>query len=464
MKQDISDELLKKVLSYITEHRMFRSGGKAVVAVSGEPDSVALLDILNLLKGELGISLHVAHLDHMIRGEESREDADFVRLLAEKIGLHYTIGKRDVPALASRQKLSLEDAARKARYDFLEEVAAQVKADRVATGHTLNDQAETFLLRLLRGSGTRGLSGIPPVRDGFFVRPLLSTSRDEVEKYLHRYGIPFREDSSNRDLFYTRNRVRWELLPMLESYNPNIVSTLARAADIIRNQEQYISLRANEALHRVLETEKPWRITLRRDEVLEYHVSVQRSIVIQSFVRLSGNALRFEDVARALNKIEEGSGFVSLPGQVKVQVYGNSIIFKKGKVEPFEVEVPLEGKVEIPEISALVQTRVLNAGEAFPLLDTGSPYLRFFDLAAISGRIFLRSRIPGDFIVPFGMEGRKKVKDILIDDKIPRILRDEAPILSDNEKVIWLVGLVTSDLCRVSPGTEKVLEVKFSEL
>jgi len=463
VKRDISDELLDKVLSYILKHGMFRRGGKALVAVSGGPDSVALLDILNLLKGELGISLHIAHLDHMIRGRESKEDADFVRSLAEGIGLPYTIGSRDVPALASSRKLSLEDAAREARYAFLSEVAADVGADRVATGHTLDDQAETFLLRLLRGSGSKGLSGIPPVRGGFFVRPLLTSSREEVESYLRRRGLKFREDSSNRDLAFARNRIRWELLPTLRSYNPNISSVLARTADIIRDQEEYISGRAEEALCRAIEAERPWRINLRRDELLRHHISIRRKAIIQAFGRLSDKVLGFEDVERALDVIGRGRGITSLPGGGNLQAHGNLVILKRGRIGPLKIEVPIGGRVEIPQLSAAVETRVLDPDEAVPPLNHGSPYLRYFDLGAISGKIFLRSRLPGDFIVPFGMKGRKKVKDILIDSKVPRILRDEVLILSDEEKVIWIVGLATSELCRVGPGTGKVLEVRFSE-
>ena len=220
----------------IRRYAMLPEGSRVLCAVSGGADSMCLLHWLHELRGEYGFTLFAAHYEHGLRGEESLRDADFTREQCERIGVPCTVGRGDVAAYAAARKLGTEDAGRALRYRFLEETADTLSCDRIATAHTLNDNAETILMNLCRGSGTRGLAGIPPVR-GRLIRPLLSSTREEVEAYLAGKGIPHREDSSNRSDFYTRNRFRHQLMPLLMKENPSVLNAIGRTAELLREDD-----------------------------------------------------------------------------------------------------------------------------------------------------------------------------------------------------------------------------------
>ncbi|HHY39483.1 MAG TPA: tRNA lysidine(34) synthetase TilS [Clostridia bacterium] len=253
--------LPQSFIDTVEKYCMLRPGDRVVVGVSGGPDSVALLDLLIREKERFGVSIHVAHLNHMIRGDEANADEEFVRCLARSRGLNVTIGREDVPGLARTAGLSMEDAARAARYRFFEVVALSIGANKVAVGHTLDDQAETILMRLIRGAGLDGLSGIPPVRRmtvlvgpggaefvADIVRPLIETKRADVEEYCRLCGLNTRLDSTNLDPSYFRNSIRMKVLPVLEEYNPDIKYVLGRTAELLRDDREVLeSLAASKA-------------------------------------------------------------------------------------------------------------------------------------------------------------------------------------------------------------------------
>jgi len=228
-----SDHFLGKVRRTIEKHSMLSPGDLVVVAVSGGPDSVCLLSVLNAFARELDLSLHVAHLDHMFRGAASAEEAAFVADLAKDLGIPATVERFDVPAFCRERGLSPQEGARKVRYGFLKQVAHDAEAARIATGHTADDQAETFLMRLVRGAGVSGLSAIPPVRDNI-IRPLIDVTREAVLEHLRSTHREFRTDPTNAKPLYARNRFRQEVLPVLKRFNPRIVETLAREAALLR--------------------------------------------------------------------------------------------------------------------------------------------------------------------------------------------------------------------------------------
>jgi tRNA(Ile)-lysidine synthase len=228
-----------KVKDTIRKFSLLTPGDRVLVAVSGGPDSVCLLSVLHVLAKDLDLELHVAHLDHMFRGKESADEALFVSELSKKLGITATIEQFDVPAYCLERGLSPQEGAREVRYGFFQQAAKAAGASHIATGHTANDQAETFLMRLIRGAGASGLSAIPPLRENI-IRPLIESTRDEVLEYLKETGLAFVTDPSNAKPVYTRNRIRMEVLPVLQRFNPRIVATLAAEAGQLRDEDEAV--------------------------------------------------------------------------------------------------------------------------------------------------------------------------------------------------------------------------------
>lgn len=281
---------IKKVKSFISNNRMINPGEKIVVGVSGGPDSLALLYVLFYLKDDLNFTLHIAHLDHKFRGVESAADAKFVEEQARKLGISFTTEAIDVPSIIRINKLSSEDGARRIRYQFFDRVAAEVNAAKVALGHNADDQAETMLMRLFRGSGSHGLSGIPKVRDGKYIRPLLSSSRSEIEKFLSDLGLSARQDSSNQQPIYLRNKIRLELLPLLEAeYNPNIRDVLCRTAEILQSESELLDKIAAETLPTCVITSHPSIIEINIDNLQKQHIAIQRRILRLCITNVASN-------------------------------------------------------------------------------------------------------------------------------------------------------------------------------
>ncbi len=458
--------LANEVFHFICQQEMFIAGDKVVVAVSGGPDSVALLDVLLQLKDQLGIELHVAHLNHRLRGTQSDADAEFVRQLVSRLGLAATVEGRDVPEFIRKQGLSQEEGAREVRYQFLQEVAKGVGATKIATAHNLDDQAETVLFRLLRGAGRRGLSGIPSVRDGLFVRPLLGTSRKQIEEYLTQRGLSFRCDSSNADLSYTRNRIRHQLLPLLrKNYNPDIVTTLARTAEILRDEDEFLEEQTSQVHALSVKQKTNRKIILDINRLSDYHICLRRRVLRNILQQLLGKEgyPEFGQVEQLVQLAGSESGWIQIASEFRAQRYGNLLIMKRGKVPPFQKKVGIPAETKIPELNAQISTQVLKAEqfrEEFPQVGSQTQ-TAFLDLDTICGELQVRNRRPGDSFQPLGLEGHKKVKDLLIDRKMPKILRDEVLILTDREKIVWVIGIEINALCKLTPKTQRILKVQF---
>ena len=447
--------LYGKVRDFSAREGLLSPGDRVVVAVSGGPDSVALLDILDYIKEELGLELFVAHLDHRLRGEEARRDAEFVESIASARGLPFVLGTEDVGELARREGLSLEEAARKARYRFLERVCRNLRAERIALGHTSDDQAETVLMRLVRGGGRRGLAGMAPKR-GKFVRPLLPVSREEVLEHLRERGLDFVEDSTNRDTYFLRNKVRHILLPLLrESFNPRISEVLCREAEVLRDEDDYLESRAEDALREALREVGEGKVVLDIGGLLNYHIAIRRRVVVSACRRL-GCPSDFEVVERVLRLAEEG-GLIELPGGVRAQASEGLLILRRGKVPSFERPLTVNGSTVVEEVGLEFRAEVVERPPDEVLREDG--LTAYIDLDSVRGSLVVRSRLPGDRIRPFGMEGTRKVKDVLIDKKIPRLLRDEVPLVVDDEGVLWVVGVCLSERARVKESSKEALKI-----
>ncbi len=289
--------LPERVLEFVQGNGLVFAGETLLVGVSGGPDSVCLLHVLKTIIARLGIEIHVAHLNHMLRGAESEADAEYVSALARQLGVNVTSGERDVRGYRMEHRLSLEEAARDVRYQFFAEVARQVGARKVAVGHTMDDQVETILMRLLRGAGTLGLQGMQPRAtwaarggEGHFeiVRPLLEVTRQEVYAYCQEHGLSPREDSSNLSPSYLRNRIRHELLPLLRSYNPKIDEALVRTADTLATELSYLDSQVSQVWERVV-AEEDQALILDGSEIKTLHPALQRHLLRQVVSRLLGS-------------------------------------------------------------------------------------------------------------------------------------------------------------------------------
>ena len=457
------EDLLQPVLAFIGRHNMLVPEDRVVVGVSGGPDSVALLDLLCRLRRELDIELRVAHLNHHLRGSESDDDAEFVATLAAQRDLPYHGGSEDVAALSRKEGYSLEEAARVARIEFLEAVRLQTESSRIALGHTRSDQAETLLLRLLRGSGRRGLGAIRPVRDDVWIRPLLATTRSQVEAYVTDRGLRTRQDSSNRDPRFLRNRIRLDLLPRLaDGYNPAIERVLSRTAEVLQGEEALLEDLTQNALREAIYTSGKWKIVLDAPRVFGYHISIMRRVLRSALLLLEGgqDAIDFATVERIIRLSAQSSGTVQVASDLSVHRDPDWLIFSRPMPE-FQVPVQLGGATEIPALGATLRGRIRPVHEVRNRLRTFGLARACFDIDGLKDAVILRNRRPGDRFQPFGAPGTRKVSDFLIDLQIPRPLRDGVPLLLCGDTVMWVVGLRTAQPFSVADRTVRVLDLSY---
>ena len=429
---------------------------------------MALLYLLYAMREELGCTLHIAHLDHRLRGEESAADAEYVKEHAQKLNLPITVETIDVRKMFT-PKESLESGARWIRYEFYERVMANARADKLAQGHNSDDQAETVIMRLLRGSGAQGLGGIPPVRDKF-IRPLIEISRGEIEEYLQQLQITPRYDSSNLSTDYTRNKIRIGLLPLLEQeYSPNIKQILRQTGELLRTEDDLLTHLATEAMDRCVQYPTSHTAMISVSDLEEYHLALQRRICRLAIKTLIGNLRGFDyDHIRDLLDLalhgKTGSA-INLPQGISAEKSYDVLVLRYGRqdaiaVEPFDYRIDIPGEMSIPELSLSIKTTGPKKvyGE-YRKPQTGNRFQATFDYNRISGELNLRNRRPGDRFQPLGMSGTKKLKDFLIDQKIPRDLRDSIPILTDGDNILWVVGYRMNDRFKVTADTENQLTI-----
>lgn len=440
---------------------MTAEGDGILVAVSGGPDSVALLHVLHSLRDELDTRLHVAHLNHSFRGEASDGDAEYVRGLAQSLGIPVTIEKVDVPGIRRTLRLSPEEAARLVRYEFLDRVADEVGASKIALGHTADDQVETVLMRILRGTGIDGLRGIPPVR-GRFIRPLIQVRRSEIEEYIRENGLQPRTDETNLMPAFTRNRIRLELIPLLRrEYNPGVDSAILQLAELAREDTAYLDVVTKEALDRLI---------LRREEgALSLDASGlagQTNAIARRLIRRAAREVRGEIADTGLCHVDDliallrssDSFRCELPGGLFVERSGREVSFSSKRPDQpiiylYDLSVP--GATEVPEAEVVITADVWDGG-VNPVRPPGSMEA-VFDSDAIVGRLVVRNWVPGDRIRPLGMRGTKKLQDVFVDSRIPRSARYRIPVVADDVRIMWVPGLVVSDEVRVTDATRHSL-------
>ncbi len=430
----------ERVRQYIRTHQMFTAGELVIVGVSGGPDSVALLHLLHQFKFELGIDLHVFHLDHGLRGEQSAEDARYVRQLADGLSFPSTIVGLG-PEVLKRLGGSIQAAARSYRLDELRSLALRLGATKVTVGHNQDDQAETVLMRVLRGTGMRGLTGIHPVRQlaGLtFVRPLLETPRTQIEQYCRDNELLPRYDASNGRADYLRNRLRLELLPQLRrEYNPAIHKNLAAMATVLQEEDALLDGIAAAALEQA--TQGSGNPGYSAQSLLDQPQAVcRRALRLAARRAMSPDFdLGFQSVAEIqelLLKLQ-GSHCLDLPSGLQAIVEYGQLRFIPANISDLassEWPISPEGITDVPELGLCISASHENR--------PATPLEACFDQDLLPGPLSIRFWLPGDRIFPTGMRGSKKLQDILVDAKVPQRIRRQIPLLISGDQVCWMIG------------------------
>ncbi len=451
--------LLEKVKKTIQDHGLFHKEDKILIAYSGGVDSTALIHLLLELQKEWPLELFLGHFNHKLR-QSAEEDERFVRDTARKLSLPLFVGRGDVRARAKALRQNIEETGRQLRYEFLNQKAAEAGGAMIATGHTLTDQAETLLMRLMRGSGLRGLAGIYPVVDERLVRPLLEVEREEVEAYLKQRKIAFRIDESNFDRHFLRNRVRLELLPYIrENFEPAIVRQLGRMASIIREEDILLEEMAREKAKGAVK-KKSHIVSLAHLSLSSAPRALARRVVRNFISELRGSLRRisFEDVESILN-LDEGKEY-SLKEDVVLRREANQIILKK-KTAPVQYEYEWEGKgiLELQEIGLKFKGKKITR-ENVPGLRSDDRTRAFLDFEKLRFPLVVRSRREGDRYRPFGAPGRKKVKEIFRSKGIPLSERERHPVFLSGNDIVWILGLPVSDKFKIEKETKGIFEIK----
>ena len=465
----ISTRFLQRSHRFILQHDMIRSGETVVIGFSGGADSLALLLALYELRHPLDCKLHVAHLNHQLR-RDSASDEEFVRQIANRLRLPFTISRIDISSLTKQRRESIEAVARKARYEFFETVTERIGGTKIALGHQRGDQAETVLMNLLRGAALTGLKGILPVRNGKFIRPLLDFSRREIEKFVAEQNMQPREDSTNRDLDFLRNRIRLELLPHLErNYNRNIQNTLAQNAALLREESDYLENAAQKAFDVCLaEPMTRNAVVLDRSMFLRQPPAMRRRILRLAIGQIQGDmtevSFNHSEFMLKVSESQAPNRQLNLPNNLEfLRAYNHLIVqLAATKIGEFECAVAVPGETDIPALNAIIEAAIAEASsDKIARMHTGK-FQAMFDLDQIHTPLKIRSRRAGDRFQPYGMDGTKKVKDFLIDAKVPQQLRRHTPILVTGDEILWVVGYRTSEKCKVSDKTRRVLYLSYS--
>ncbi len=460
-------DLPQWVLNYARDNAMFIPGDRVLTAVSGGPDSVALLHLLAGLQESLGVILGVAHFDHGLRGEESQADAAFVEELARRLSLPCHLGQGRVRDLARQEKLSLQMAGRQLRFDFFQQLCRTHHYHKVALGHTADDQVELFWVRLLRGASPQGLKGMWPATPGGLVRPLLSVAKEVLLAWLRQQGLAYRTDSSNLSRVYLRNRVRLDLLPELSRhYNPRLPQAVWRLQSLLQGEERFLSRETDRALDLTVRRLAEDFFSLNLPVFFTLDPALQNRVLQAVAGKAGGDLPLTASQVASLLDLGQGrrsGGLLSLGRQVKVARAGQELHFFKALPPPpgdkstmlaagsGETEGPEGWRWQLSQVPYGPQTRL-----------PPPPHVAFLDLDRLMFPLEVRHFRTGDRFWPQGAPGAKKLQDFLVDRKIPRWLRPYLPLVESGGKIVWVAGLRVAEPVKIGPHTRTVLQIELS--
>jgi tRNA(Ile)-lysidine synthase len=473
--------VIKKVYLTIDACDMIRQNETVLCAVSGGADSTAMLHVLTELEKlqNHGWKLIVVHINHGLRGEESDKDVRFVRKLAKSLGLPFHTRRVDVMGLKKADKLSVEEAARKLRHEALKKIAVELGAQKIALAHTLDDQAETIMHRIIRGAGLRGIRGMAPIRlvsrkhDLFLVRPLLELERSELRGYLKSRDAEWREDATNLERTFMRNRLRLDLLPAIErDFNPRFKYALVKLGQTASAFYLLVREIAQEIYENVKLISREGEVCLSAEEFGRVPIPVQTLILDQAFRELCGRIppMTFEHYMDVIALCGEHghAKTIMLPRGIEARREGYVLKFYRAAPEPkpfrfVGTKLKVPGKTVLGKLGLTIQAELMQ-GKVVGLLD----YMKnkdqteeIFDYERIQGALTVRQRKSGDQFHPLGASGSMKLKKFLIDSKVPKGVRDRVPVVADHDRIVWVAGYRIADEVKVTDRTRQVLKLKF---
>jgi tRNA(Ile)-lysidine synthase len=459
--------ILARVRPFLTGLKIREA--KIIVAVSGGADSSALLLLLSPLRSERDqhIDLVVGHFDHQLRSvRDTKADRAYVESLSSRLGVPVTFGAGDVRRRAKDCGESVEEAARNLRYAFLRSVAVDESASMVAVGHTADDQVETILHRIIRGTGIEGLAGMKPRRDWPFgngpqlIRPLLCISRRDTEAYCRAFQLQPREDATNQQFAATRNRIRKKVLPAIREINPEVGAALLRLGAIASEHLAHLDRSVADTWAMVVKSEEPESISFDRSGLLSVDRAVAARSVQRAVYAVGGADLSGWQITQIVDHLSGNSNTrwgIDLPDGVRVNIANRRLIVHRTEATviqaPAEVELALPGQTRVRDWAIGTE---FSEGPEEPL---NHPLAATIDADAIQGALVVRSRQPGDRLRPLGLRGTKKVQDILVDAKVPRAERDGVPIIVDNAGIVWVTGHCIAERVAVTAATRRAIQL-----
>jgi len=459
-----------RVAEYIGKNRLISAGDNLLAAVSGGPDSVALLTILTNLKDTLGIErITVVHFDHRLRGDESDEDREFVRALARRAELDFRCGTADVRSFARSRKISVEMAARECRHSFFTRTAAEFQANKIALGHTADDQAEEVMLRILRGTGPAGIQAMSPSSQDGVIRPLLFVTRHTILEYLRTCGMEFRSDSTNFEPWCQRNFLRLKVFPLLrEAFHPQIAQTITRCADLAREEESWWESQIENHWSDICLELSEGRCALDFERMKQLHPALMRR-VLRSAVgmvkgSLSGVGLVHLEPLMDLIASGKAAKSVRIPGGIEAARHGAKLVISSKQCAA--PDDPTYETLLVYEPGNYVfgkfcfRIRFCDAAEAYSAPDLGADCVRM-DSDKLKWPLEFRTWRFGDRFRPLGMSGSKKLQDFFTDSMVLKEERQKIPLLCDGEKICWVAGMRMDDRVKVGADTKQIIEVRL---
>lgn len=460
----------EKIIATISEHNLIKSGEKIVVAISGGPDSVCLLHVLQSVSKQLNFKIYAVHINHMLRGKESDHDEKYTLQLCSELGIEAYSFSHDIAEISKAQGMSLEEAGREIRYKELNDFAEKHGITKIAVAHNKNDQAETVLMHIIRGSGLKGLTGMEYI-SGKIIRPLLDIERSEIEKYCESNSLKPRTDSSNLTTDYTRNKIRIELIPHInKQYNVDLTENICRMAHLTSFDNDFIEKCANHAYEACVESSAKEFISLKLDMLKQYHPSILRNVLRKSIFDAFGSIkgienIHIEDLVKLIGK-SKTSSVIQLPKNIRVRISYNILeIFKEknpSKAQAYCEVINAPGSLYLDAQHLLIKSSIEHIGDDFNNYVNKNPgsMTQFFDYDVMTKGIHIRSRRSGDIFKPLKSTGTKKLKEYFIDKKIKQEIREIIPIVAAENEVIWIVGYRISDKFKVAENTKRVLKLE----
>jgi tRNA(Ile)-lysidine synthase len=447
---------------------MLSGGERVLVGLSGGPDSVCLLSILHSLRERFTSEISAMYVDHGLRPRETGNEIEFCRNLCERLNVPFRTKTINVRSYAQDRKMNMQEAARQLRYRTFDETSGDIGARRIALGHTADDQAETLLMRLFRGSGPTGLSGIPPVRKNI-IRPLIETRRGEIEKFLDDEKIEYIIDSSNLKENYLRNRIRLSLVPMLKEYNPDIIETLSKTAAIFRDEEKYFEIIGTKALMKLISRKTASRIELFLAPLEIMDKAIMRRVLRRAIDETKGlrgiSFIHIEDIIGLIRTGDPGDRIYLPKGIRVIKGYSTLILTSDPPVTLGSYSLTVPGEIILREAGVLIKSSLVPVSELQAPGQTNPGIVSgVFDADKLNLPLVVRPRKEGDFFYPSGFGRRKKLQDFFVDEKIPRDERDRVPLIISGNDIIWVVGYREDERFKVGEGTEKVVRFEVKKI